>query len=71
MFKISPVQDKATESEYLKAVGLADNGSGFTYAMTELETGELMGISRFDILGGEGFIYGIKEKQPQQKYQYD
>ena len=61
MFKISPVQDKATESEYLKAVGLADNGSGFTYAMTELETGELMGISRFDILGGEGFIYGIKE----------
>ena len=69
MFKISPVQDKATEQKYLAAVGIADDGCAFTYAMTDVESGDLMAVARFDILGNEGFISRLAEVPARNDYE--
>ena len=69
MFKISPVQDKAAEMDYLNTLGIEDDGCGFTYAMTDVETGDLMAIARFDILGNEGFISRLAEAPSRDDYE--
>ena len=69
MFKISPVQNKETETAYLNAIGLPRDECAFTYAMTDVESGDLMAIARFDILGNEGFISRLAEAPGRNDYE--
>lgn len=59
MFKISPVQNTDVAEEYLAACGKKFREGSFVYAMTDIESGELMGLSQFEILGGYGVIFDI------------
>ena len=56
MFKISPVQDLKTQSEHAAACGTVARDGLFAYAMTDVESGELMGFSQFEIEGECGHI---------------
>ena len=61
MFKISPIQDPAMHKEYLEVCSSTLKEGYFAYAMKDVETGELMGVSQFEINGAEGYISDIKE----------
>ena len=59
MFKISPVQDCNIAKDYLNFAKRAYRPSAFLYAMTDVETGDLMGLAQFEILGSSAMIYDI------------
>ena len=61
MFKISPIQDEKLQKEYLEACGSTLREGYFAYAMKDEETGELMGVSQFEINGEEGYIADLRE----------
>ena len=61
MFKITPVQDVHTAKNYLEACSAELLDGAFIYAMTDCESGEIMGISQFEILDDCGYIYNLKE----------
>ncbi len=56
MFKISGIQDKETHKKYADACGAEYCEGLFAYSMTDQETGELMGISQFEITEDTGYI---------------
>ena len=56
MFKISPVQDQRTAEEYLGKCGTKLRNGSFVYAMTDVDSGDIMGISQFEITDSFGFI---------------
>lgn len=56
MFKISPINDPKLQMEYAAACGSHIRTGFFAYAMTDVETGALMGFSQFEISAGEGYI---------------
>ena len=60
MFKISPVQDIAKAKEYITSVGSQYIDGSFVYAMKDVENGNLMGVSQFEISQNGGFIYDLK-----------
>lgn len=62
MFKISPVQSAEVASKYLEQAEAKMIESAFIYAMTDMESGELMGISQFEITSDFGYIYDLKPK---------
>ena len=62
MFKISPVQDADLANEYLNMANATPIPCAFVYAMTDTETGELMGISQFEIASEAGYIYDLKPR---------
>ena len=59
MFKISPVQSPELAAEYAKACNVKIVPGSFIYAMTDVQTCELMAISQFEILSEYGYIYNI------------
>ena len=59
MFKISPVQNTDTSKKYLAECDAEFKDGAFVYSMTDIESGELMGLSQFEILGDEGIIFNI------------
>ena len=61
MFKITPVQDINTAKEHLAICGTKCIEGCFVYAMTDCDTGNLMGISQFELSDGYGYIYDLKE----------
>ena len=62
MFKISPIQNPELQAEYAALCGAEAKNGFFGYAMTDAESGELMGISQFEILGNEGYISDLKQR---------
>ena len=60
MFKITPIQDKEKQKEICKIVGALYRQGAFAYQMFDVESGELMGMSQFEI-GEIGYIYDLKE----------
>ena len=56
MFRISPINDKNLQAEYAALCGVELISDYFAYSMTDVETGELMGFSQFEILGSYGYI---------------
>ena len=62
MFKISPINDKATQERFANACGAVVIPDYFAYAMTDNETGEIMGFSQFEINEKGGYITDIKAK---------
>jgi len=61
MFKITPIQDKNLQKEYLEACGAVARDGFFAYSMIDNETGALMGVSQFEIEGECGFITDVRE----------
>ena len=62
MFKITPIQDKDSAISYIKQTGAEYIEGAFVYAMNDVDSGELMGISQFEINSDSGYIYDIKSK---------
>ena len=62
MFKISPVQDTKLAKKYLEEIGSEYREGAFVYSMTDLDSGELMGASQFEITSEGGYIYDLKPK---------
>ena len=60
MFKITPIQDKSRQKEICDLVGAEFHPEAFGYQMYDMESGEIMGMSQFEI-GESGYIYDIKE----------
>ena len=60
MFKITPIQDKARQKEICEICGAKFRADAFAYQMYDIESGEIMGMSQFEI-GDMGYIYDIKE----------
>ena len=62
MFKISPIQDKELQKKYAEECGSKFCPELFAYSMINQETGELMGMSQFDISGDSGYIKTLRPK---------
>lgn len=60
MFKITPIQDKARQKEICTSFGVEFRPEAFAYIMFDIDSGEPMGMSQFEI-GESGYIYDIKE----------
>lgn len=60
MFKITPVQEKTRQKEICDICGTVFRPEAFAYQMYDIDTGELMGMSQFEI-GECGYIYDIRE----------
>lgn len=63
MFKISPVADKALINEYTDACGVHTKSNAFLYAMTDTDSGEIMGVAQFEITSEYGYIYDLMPKR--------
>ncbi len=63
MFKITPVQTESDAEKFMRACSASIKEGCFIYAMTDCESGDIMGISQFEILDGFGYIYDIKEAE--------
>ncbi len=61
MFIISPINDKALQEKYALICGSEYLSNYFAYAMTDDETGELMGFSQFEITEEGGLISDLKK----------
>ena len=60
MFKITPIQEKTRQKEICEICGAEYHPDAFAYQMYDIESGELMGMTQFEI-GEYGYIYDIKE----------
>ena len=59
MFKIEPIQDKTRQKEICRKFCVEYNEDFFGYYMFEVESGEPMGFSQFEISGEEGYIKNL------------
>ena len=62
MFKISPIQTKELQKEYAEACGAEFAPELFAYSMIDQDTGDLMGMSQFDISGEIGYIKSLRPR---------
>ena len=60
MFKITPVQSKDEQIMLCRTCGAEYREGAFAYIMFDIDTGDVMGMSQFEI-GDAGYIYDIKE----------
>ncbi len=60
MFKITPIQDKTRQKEICALCGAQFRPDAFAYQMYDIDSGEIMGMSQFEI-GEVGYIYDLKE----------
>lgn len=69
MFKISPIQDKELQKKYAEDCGAVFCPELFAYSMINQETGELMGMSQFDISGECGYIKTLRPRLDYQDFE--
>lgn len=62
MFKISPINDKSLQKKCAEECGVEFRPELFAYSMTNVETGELMGFSQFEIEERGGYISELVPK---------
>ena len=60
MFKITPIQDKNQRAELFSRYGILPRDGYFAYLMFDMNTGEPMGISQFDVKGDSGYISDLR-----------
>ncbi len=60
MFKIEPIQDKEKQREICLACGAVYRADAFAYQMYDIDSGEIMGMSQFEI-GKMGYIFDLRE----------
>ena len=56
MFKITPIQDEITKTRLFEKYGIEEKDGYFSYLMYDMDSGEPMGISQFDVRGETGYI---------------
>ena len=56
MFKITPINDKDLQEKYAAECGTEYRQGYFGYAMTDAESGTLMGFAQFEVDGEWGYI---------------
>ena len=61
MFKVTPIQSKARQEEICKLFGVEYQPLAFAYILYDHDSGDVMGMSQFEILSGEGYIYNLLE----------
>ncbi len=59
MFKITPVQNQTLAKKYASICQVDLKDGAFIYAMTDIQSGDIMGISQFEIFGEYGYIYNL------------
>ena len=69
MFKITPMQDEKTRSELFEKYGITPRDGFFSYLMYNMETGEPMGMSQFDIRGGTGYISDLRSLEKEDDFE--
>lgn len=62
MFRISPINDINLQVEYALQCETKAKDGYFAYAMIDVETGELMGFSQFEIDSDCGYITDIRPR---------
>ncbi len=62
MFKIAPINDKNIQRQYAIDCGTKYIPDFFAYAMTDSESGVLMGFSQFEINANGGLISDLRER---------
>ncbi|MBQ8302224.1 MAG: hypothetical protein IJX97_01580 [Clostridia bacterium] len=60
MFKITPIQEKTRQKEICELCGGEFRPDAFAYQMFDIDSGEIMGMSQFEI-GEVGYIFDLKE----------
>ena len=60
MFKITPVQNKQLQKDICAKCGAKYREEAFAYQMFDMESGDLMGMSQFEI-DNDGYIYDLRE----------
>lgn len=60
MFKITPIQEKQKQQEICEICGAKFRPDAFAYQMFDVESGELMGMSQFEI-SEHGYIFDLRE----------
>lgn len=60
MFKITPIGDFDTQALYAQKCGTTAREGLFAYSMIDVESGELMGFSQFEIGADFGVIYDLR-----------
>ena len=60
MFKITPVQSKEEQAELCRKCGASYREGAFAYVMFDIDTGDIMGMSQFEI-GECGYIFDLRE----------
>ena len=61
MFKITPIQNKGRQEEICLLFGTEYKPCAFAYILYDHESGDVMGMSQFEILEDGGYIYDLKE----------
>ena len=69
MFRISPIQDKAEQERVAKACGAEYKEELFAYAMTEKDSGKIMGFSQFELTADCGFISDLRSAVGYEDYE--
>ena len=62
MFKITPIQDSETQKKYAAECGIPCREGLFAYAMLDVDTLALMGMSQFEIGAEGGYIADLVPK---------
>ncbi len=60
MFKITPIQEKTRQKEICLLCGAEFRPDAFAYQMYDMDSGEIMGMSQFEI-SDCGYIYDLRE----------
>ncbi len=68
MFKITPVDEKSRQNEICLLCGATYLPEAFCYQMFDIESGELMGMSQFEI-GEYGYIFDLREVPGQNDFE--
>lgn len=68
MFKITPIQEKTRQKEICELCGAEYRPEAFAYQMFDIDSGEIMGMSQFEI-GESGYIYDIKEAEDRDDFE--
>ena len=61
MFKITPIQNKTRQKDICELFDTEFREEAFAYILYDHDTGDVMGMSQFEILSGEGYIFDLRE----------
>jgi hypothetical protein len=62
MFVITPINDKNIQEKYAAACDVTYRPEYFAYAMYDKETGDIMGMSQFEIMENGGYISDLRPR---------
>ena len=60
MFKITPIQTKSRQEDVCKLFGVEYRPLAFAYILFDHDTGDVMGMSQFEVLGEKGYIFDLR-----------